>query len=88
MKISRLAGSERPGIHESYFAVHLYLCPRVGQFVLRRITVAKHFFYWVEGDNKKESIDSRHFGWIRAKTLLGQAKVIHKTALLDRSIMN
>jgi|SRR3989338_5502737 len=78
---------------------YLFFRPKVGQLVvlkdptdpfrliLKRITAAKNPFFWVEGDNKEESIDSRHFGWVRSKVLLGQAKVIHKTGLLGRSIM-
>ena len=78
---------------------YLFFRPKVGQLVvlkdprdssrlvLKRITAAKNSFLWVEGDNKEKSRDSRHFGWVSSKSLLGQAKVIHKTALLDRSIM-
>lgn len=78
---------------------YLFSRPKVGQLavlkdprdssrlVLKRITVVKDSFLWVEGDNKEKSTDSRHFGWVSSRSLLGQAKVIHKTALLDRSIM-
>lgn len=74
--------------------------PKVGQivvlkdpkdssrFILKRVTAVQDSFLWVEGDNKERSTDSRDFGWVRAEALLGQAKVIHKTASLDRSIMN
>ena len=34
---------------------------------------------WVEGDNTEESEDSRLFGWIPQKLIIGSAKVIHKT---------
>ena len=79
---------------------YLFSRPKVGQLVvlkdpegssrlvLKRITAAKGSFFWVEGDNKDKSIDSRSFGWVSSKTLLGQAKVIHKTSLLGRSIMS
>lgn len=74
--------------------------PKVGQvvvledpkdfsrLVLKRVTAVQGSFLWVEGDNKERSTDSRDFGWVRAEALLGPAKVIHKTASLDRSIMN
>lgn len=32
--------------------------------------------YFLEGDNKKESIDSRKFGWIDRKNIIG--KVVYK----------
>lgn len=79
---------------------YLFSRPKVGQLVvlkdpesparriIKRIITVKDSFLWVEGDNKEESRDSRNFGWISSKALVGQAKVIHKTALLDRSIMN
>ena len=77
---------------------YLFSRPRVGQLVVlkdlrdtrhivKRITALKDSFVWVEGDNKEKSRDSRDFGWVSVKALLGQAKVIHKTALLGRSIM-
>jgi signal peptidase I len=78
---------------------YLFSCPRVGQlvvledprdfsrYILKRITAVKDSFVWVEGDNKEKSTDSRNFGWVGMKALLGQAKVIHKTSLLGRSIM-
>ena len=43
--------------------------------------------YWVEGDNKEKSQDSRDFGWIRRNMLLGKAKVIHKTGSFGYSII-
>lgn len=79
----------------SYFFSH----PKVGQlvvlrdptdpsrYIIKRITATEGSFLWVEGDNKERSTDSRDFGWVGANALLGQVKVIHRTALLDRSIM-
>ena len=79
---------------------YLFCRPKVGQLVvlkdpkdpsrliLKRITAFKDSFAWVEGDNRERSTDSRSFGWVSAKALLGQAKVIHRTSLLDRSIMS
>ena len=79
---------------------YLFSCPKVGHVVvlkdprdssrhiLKRITTIKDSSVWVEGDNKKRSTDSRDFGWVSVKALLGQAKVIHKTSLLGHSIMS
>ncbi len=79
---------------------YLFSRPKVGQSVvlkdprdpsrhlIKRITAVRDSFLWVEGDNKERSTDSRNFGWVSVKALLGQAKVIHKTALLDCCIMN
>lgn len=44
------------------------LCKRIKKIVKNKI--------WVEGDNKKESIDSRFFGFIDRKNIIG--KVILK----------
>src|SRR3989338_1600365 len=78
---------------------YLFSRPKVGHIVVlkdprdfprhivKRIGAVKGSFVWVEGDNKERSIDSRRFGWVGAKALLGRAKVIHRTALLGRSII-
>jgi nickel-type superoxide dismutase maturation protease len=95
--------SMEPFCQEGDFVVvnrmsYLFSRPKVGQLVVlkdprdsrrivKRIGVVKDSFVWVEGDNREKSTDSRNFGWVSVKALLGQAKVIHKTALLDRSIM-
>lgn len=34
------------------------------------------FYYWVEGLNKKGSLDSRNFGWISRELILGKALII------------
>tara|TARA_Y100000310_G_scaffold92577_1_gene90230 strand:- start:885 stop:1076 length:192 start_codon:yes stop_codon:yes gene_type:complete len=47
----------------------------------------RRMLYWVEGDNKEKSQDSRDFGWIRRNMLLGKAKVIHKTGSFGYSII-
>lgn len=49
--------------------------PQTKQLVVKRIIKVKNGIYFVEGDNKKESIDSRTFGWLRRKNIL--AKVIY-----------
>ena len=45
--------------------------------ILKRIVRAKEGrLFWVEGDNKEKSEDSRSFGWISQKLILGKAKLI------------
>ncbi len=57
--------------------------PEEKKKIIKRITGlrkdGKEVSFWVEGDNKEESGDSRFFGWIPQKFILGRAKVIHKT---------
>ena len=59
--------------------------------VLKRIRWVKEEqgkgFYWVQGDNQKESKDSRSFGWVSADKILGRAQVIHKTQSLAFDIL-
>ena len=43
---------------------------------IKRIEENKNKKYFVIGDNKKESIDSRKFGWIEKKDIIG--KVIYR----------
>ncbi len=43
---------------------------------IKRISEIKNNQYFVLGDNKKESIDSRKFGWIEKKDIIG--KMIYK----------
>jgi len=50
--------------------------PRNGREILKRIVKVNNSAYFVEGDNKKESTDSREFG------------PITKTAIIGRVIMN
>lgn len=58
--------------------------PKVGDFVvlkrqkyiIKRIAAIRKEQVFVIGDNKKESIDSRSFGWIHKKEIVG--KVILK----------
>ena len=55
--------------------------PHEQKMILKRVIRerGRGTWYWVEGDNEVRSIDSRHFGWVPRKTILGKAKVIHKT---------
>lgn len=57
--------------------------PTVGDVVIFKHTTPPHIFIkriikilkgkvWVEGDNKKESIDSRKFGYIKRNQIFGR----------------
>jgi len=61
--------------------------PKSDIAIVKRITSASRNGYWVQGDNKQESSDSRSFGWIPRKSILGRAKVIHRPHLLTSSII-
>lgn len=41
-------------------------------YVVKRITNIKNEKYYVMGDNKEESTDSRDFGWIEKKDIIGK----------------
>ena len=47
-----------------------------GKIIIKRITKEEKGNYFIEGDNKKESIDSRKFGFIEGSSIIG--KVILK----------
>ena len=47
-----------------------------GKHIIKRITAIEGEQVFVIGDNKKESTDSRNFGWINKKEIVG--KVIFK----------
>jgi nickel-type superoxide dismutase maturation protease len=50
--------------------------PRDGKILIKRISKTKNNKFFVLGDNKDESTDSRHFGWITKDAIIG--KVIFK----------
>lgn len=68
---------------------YLFKKPKIGdivvlkrqKYIIKRIAAinpsADGEQVFVIGDNKKESVDSRHFGWIKKNNILG--KVIHIT---------
>lgn len=47
-----------------------------GKYIIKRIRAIEEKQIFVIGDNKKESTDSRKFGWINKKEIVG--KVIFK----------
>lgn len=47
--------------------------PKSDDNLLKRIIKVENGSCWVEGDNKKDSHDSRKFGWILRNSLLGKA---------------
>jgi nickel-type superoxide dismutase maturation protease len=49
--------------------------PVTNQKIIKRITDLQHSKAYVLGDNKSESSDSRSFGWIDKKNIIG--KVIY-----------
>lgn len=50
--------------------------PRDAKLILKRIAKIRDNTYFVLGDNEAESTDSRHFGFINKKQIMG--KVIYK----------
>jgi nickel-type superoxide dismutase maturation protease len=46
------------------------------KLLVKRVEKKKENSFFVVGDNKKESTDSRHFGWVDKKDIVG--KVIYK----------
>lgn len=60
---------------------YLFIQPKVGDMVvvkigrkevLKRIQKVSDREYFVAGDNPKDSFDSRNFGWIRKKDIVGK----------------
>jgi nickel-type superoxide dismutase maturation protease len=47
--------------------------PRDGKILTKRITKKLEDKYFVEGDNKTFSTDSRVFGWIKKRDIIGKA---------------
>jgi nickel-type superoxide dismutase maturation protease len=47
-----------------------------GKVLVKRITETKEGKYFLEGDNKQDSLDSRKFGFISRENIIG--KVIYK----------
>lgn len=49
--------------------------PKEPRIILKRVTEIKNDLYFLSGDNKKESIDSRTFGYVQKKYILGKMLV-------------
>ena len=45
------------------------------KYIIKRIKKIKNNKYFVVGDNKKESTDSRRFGWIDRKDIVGKVLI-------------
>lgn len=46
--------------------------PRDNKILIKRITKKERTKYFVQGDNKLASTDSRVFGWIEKRDIIGQ----------------
>lgn len=51
---------------------------RVQEYYIKRVVKIENDKCFLKGDNRKESIDSRKFGWIDKKDIIG--KMIYKIA--------
>lgn len=52
--------------------------PRDKKILIKRITKIENGRLYVMGDNKSESMDSRHFGWIGKDAIIGKVIYISK----------
>ena len=46
--------------------------PYNNSYIIKRITKKNNNLYFVRGDNKNESTDSKNFGWISKKDIIGR----------------
>ncbi|MEK7451052.1 MAG: nickel-type superoxide dismutase maturation protease [Patescibacteria group bacterium] len=87
-KIKVLGHSMEPTLKQNQIVMvssipYFFKKPKVGdivvlkrqKYIIKRIAAIKKEQIFVIGDNKKESRDSRHFGWIEKDNILG--KVIY-----------
>ncbi len=59
---------------------YLFKKPKIGdtvllkreRYIIKRITQVNCDQFFVEGDNKEESKDSRNFGWVLRKEIVGK----------------
>lgn len=86
LRIVRIADrSMEPTIKDGSFvlATFSFFCIRLGDVVLlrhpssemliiKRVLRISDGMVWLEGDNNKESSDSRKFGWINSKYIAGK----------------
>ncbi|MDO8659757.1 MAG: nickel-type superoxide dismutase maturation protease [Candidatus Parcubacteria bacterium] len=84
-KVRIIGHSMEPALKDDQIVIvssipYFFKKPRVGDIVIlrherhiiKRIEKIKDDKFFVVGDNKKESTDSRKFGWILKKTILGK----------------
>lgn len=58
-----------------------------GMLMIKRVAGIGEGAYWVEGDNREESCDSRRFGWVSSESVLGRARVFHRPNWLTSGIL-
>ena len=49
--------------------------PSTGMLLVKRIAKNNKGRFWVVGENKNESTDSRDFGWLERKAIIGKVLV-------------
>lgn len=87
-KIKVVGHSMEPTLKQNQIVIvssipYLFRKPKIGdivvlkrqKYIIKRIAAIKKEQVFVVGDNKKESRDSREFGWIKKDRILG--KVIY-----------
>lgn len=52
--------------------------PRENRVLIKRIQKMRPGYAWVEGDNTKDSTDSRNFGWVAEKYILGKTWLVKR----------
>lgn len=54
---------------------------KAGKLMVKRIHTLNDRLIYVQGDNKEDSTDSRKFGWLSSKDILGKVIYIHQKHL-------
>ena len=60
--------------------------PQKEMLLMKRITNIGGDKYWLEGDNRDESVDSRQFGEVSRHQILGKAVVISSHQFIYRTM--
>ena len=68
----------RPRVGDVVVLSHPQESRLILKYIMKGKIKGRDSFYWVEGLNKEESLDSRSFGWIRQEMILGKAIVVRK----------
>ena len=57
----------------------IVLCkhPITEKLLIKRLIKQDKSLFWIEGDNKEESTDSRDFGWVERKFIIGKVIQTH-----------